>query len=73
MRERGLDGGRAEVDVPLSLISAWSDGPLLNEDGGGLLCVLAVGFGGVVFTDFGEGLAAAGDGTGLGTGGEGIG
>jgi hypothetical protein len=61
------------VDVPRSLTSAWSDGPLLNEDGGGLLCILVVGFGGVVFTAFGGDLAAAGDGTGLGTGGEAIG
>lgn len=62
VRDVGLDGGRAEVDVLRSLASVWSDVPLVNEEGGSLLGVLVLGFVGVVFTDFGGDLVAIEDG-----------
>lgn len=69
MRDKGLDGGRAEVDVLRSLVSAWSEVPLVNDDGGGLLGVLVFGFVGVVFTVFDGDLVATEDGPGLMAGG----
>jgi len=61
----GLDGGRAEVDVLRSFGSAWSEVPLANEDGGGLLGVLVADFVGVVFIVFGGDLVTTEDGPGL--------
>lgn len=68
MRDVGLDGGRAEVDVLRSFASAWSEVPLVNEDGGVLLGVLVLGFVGVVFTVFVGDLVATEEGPGLAAG-----
>lgn len=65
----GLGGGRAEVDVLRSFASGWSEVPLVNEDGGDLLVVLAVDFVGVVFTVLDGDLVAAEDGPDLVAGG----
>lgn len=69
MRDAGLDGGRAEVDVLRSFASGWSEDPLAKEDGGGLLGVFVMGFVGVVFIVFGGDLVVAEDGPGLVAGG----
>ena len=71
-REAGLDCGRAEVDALRSSVSGWSEVPLVNEDGGGLLGVLVMGFVGVVFTVFGGDFIATGD-AGLTAGGATVG
>ena len=61
VRDVGLDGGRAEVDVLRSVLSGWSEDPLVNEDGGGLLGVFVLDFVGFDFTDFGGDLATTED------------
>jgi len=75
VRDDGLDCGRAEVDALRSSASGWRDVPLVNEDGGGLLGVLVLGFVGVVFTVFGGDLDffATGDGSCLVVGGTTVG
>jgi hypothetical protein len=66
VRDVGLDGVWAEVDVLRSLTSACNGVPLVNEDGGGgLPVVLALGFVGVALSVFGGDLVATEDGPGL--------
>ena len=69
MRDVGLGGGRAEVDVLRSLVSAWSEVPLVNEEGGSFFGVLVLGVVGVVFTGFDGDLITTGDGADLAEGG----
>ena len=42
------------MDVLLSFVSAWSEVPLVNEDGGSLLVGLELGLVGVALTVLGE-------------------
>ena len=68
-RDAGLDGGRPEADVLRSLTSGWSEGPLVNEEGGIWLGILVADFVGVGLAAFGGGLVATVDGPGLVAGG----
>ena len=73
VRDDGLDCGRAEVDALRSSASGWSDVPLVNEDGGGLVGALVLGFVGGDFTVFGGDFLATGGDSGLVVGGATVG
>ena len=57
------------MDVLLSLVSAWSEVPLVNEDGGSLPVGLELGLVGVALTVFGGDLVGTEDGPDLVVGG----
>ena len=70
VRDAGLGSCWAEVEVLLSLASAWGEAPLENEEGGDLVVILVFGFAGVGLMDFEEGLVATEEGPDLEVGGE---